>query len=60
MHVRSSGYVRPLITSLANQTSDAFEQFLNIIGDRVTLKDWPAYAGGLDTVCTHAYHSTYT
>lgn len=30
-------------------TSPEFEEFLNFLGDRITLKGWTHYTGGLDT-----------
>ena len=30
-------------------TTPAFEQFLALLGERVLLRGWPAYRGGLDT-----------
>ena len=29
--------------------SDAFQKFLNLLGDTITLKGWTGYRGGLDT-----------
>lgn len=29
--------------------SDAFQKFLNLLGDKITLKGWTGYRGGLDT-----------
>ena len=29
--------------------SEGFEQFLSLLGDRVELRDWPKFRGGLDT-----------
>nr|XP_044634662.1 GTPase-activating Rap/Ran-GAP domain-like protein 3 isoform X5 [Equus asinus] len=41
--------------------SDAFQKFLNLLGDTVTLKGWTGYRGGLDTKNdTTGIHSVYT
>ncbi|XP_066112248.1 GTPase-activating Rap/Ran-GAP domain-like protein 3 isoform X2 [Saccopteryx bilineata] len=41
--------------------SDAFEKFLNLLGDTITLKGWTGYRGGLDTKNdTTGIHSVYT
>jgi len=43
------------------ETSPAFEEFLNILGDRVELKNWPNYKAGLDTIGnSNGTHSIYT
>jgi hypothetical protein len=31
-----------------NEMSQDFEDFLNLLGDRVTLQGWPHFRGGLD------------
>lgn len=36
----------PLPTEIG---SDAFQKFLNLLGDKITLKGWTGYRGGLDT-----------
>eukprot|EP00071_Canis_lupus_P045950 XP_022279507.1 GTPase-activating Rap/Ran-GAP domain-like protein 3 isoform X9 [Canis lupus familiaris] len=41
--------------------SDAFQKFLNLLGDKITLKGWTGYRGGLDTKNdTTGVHSVYT
>ncbi|XP_020924874.1 GTPase-activating Rap/Ran-GAP domain-like protein 3 isoform X1 [Sus scrofa] len=41
--------------------SDAFQKFLNLLGDTITLKGWTGYRGGLDTKNdTTGIHSVYT
>ncbi|XP_030887989.1 GTPase-activating Rap/Ran-GAP domain-like protein 3 [Leptonychotes weddellii] len=41
--------------------SDAFQKFLNLLGDKITLKGWTGYRGGLDTKNdTTGIHSVYT
>ncbi|XP_032164373.1 GTPase-activating Rap/Ran-GAP domain-like protein 3 isoform X2 [Mustela erminea] len=41
--------------------SDAFQKFLNLLGDKITLKGWTGYRGGLDTKNdTTGTHSVYT
>ncbi|XP_019584162.2 GTPase-activating Rap/Ran-GAP domain-like protein 3 isoform X4 [Rhinolophus sinicus] len=41
--------------------SDAFQKFLNLLGDTITLKGWTGYRGGLDTKNdTTGTHSVYT
>ncbi|KAK1334134.1 hypothetical protein QTO34_005134 [Cnephaeus nilssonii] len=41
--------------------SDAFQKFLHLLGDTVTLKGWTGYRGGLDTKNdTTGIHSVYT
>ncbi len=40
-------------------TSKEFEQFLKILGERVTLKGWTRYAGGLDVKSTYAQSLAY-
>ncbi|XP_047379774.1 GTPase-activating Rap/Ran-GAP domain-like protein 3 isoform X5 [Sciurus carolinensis] len=41
--------------------SEAFQKFLNLLGDTVTLKGWTGYRGGLDTKNdTTGIHSVYT
>ncbi|XP_027470101.1 GTPase-activating Rap/Ran-GAP domain-like protein 3 isoform X1 [Zalophus californianus] len=41
--------------------SDAFQKFLNLLGDKITLKGWTGYRGGLDTKNdTTGMHSVYT
>lgn len=32
-----------------NEMTPAFDEFLNFIGERITLKDWTGFSGGLDT-----------
>ena len=32
--------------------SPEFENFINLIGDKIRLKGWKRYRGGLDTNCT--------
>ena len=32
-----------------------FEEFLNVIGDRISLQDWKGYCGGLDVKSTHLH-----
>ncbi|XP_054440330.1 GTPase-activating Rap/Ran-GAP domain-like protein 3 isoform X1 [Pteronotus mesoamericanus] len=46
----------------SNETgSDAFQKFLNLLGDTITLKGWAGYRGGLDTKNdTTGIHSVYT
>jgi hypothetical protein len=33
------------------ETSADYEEFLNCLGDRIALKDWKGYNGGLDVKC---------
>ncbi|XP_075842029.1 GTPase-activating Rap/Ran-GAP domain-like protein 3 isoform X4 [Microtus pennsylvanicus] len=41
--------------------SEAFQKFLNLLGDTITLKGWTGYRGGLDTKNnTTGSHSVYT
>ncbi|GAB5580143.1 GTPase-activating Rap/Ran-GAP domain-like protein 3 isoform X2 [Prionailurus iriomotensis] len=41
--------------------SDAFQKFLHLLGDKITLKGWTGYRGGLDTKNdTTGIHSVYT
>ncbi|XP_075415215.1 GTPase-activating Rap/Ran-GAP domain-like protein 3 [Tenrec ecaudatus] len=41
--------------------SEAFQKFLNLLGDTITLKGWTGYRGGLDTKNdTTGMHSVYT
>ncbi|KAM6183401.1 GTPase-activating Rap/Ran-GAP domain-like protein 3 isoform 2-T2 [Erethizon dorsatum] len=41
--------------------SEAFQKFLNLLGDTITLKGWTGYRGGLDTKNdTTGIHSVYT
>ncbi|XP_025865113.1 GTPase-activating Rap/Ran-GAP domain-like protein 3 isoform X5 [Vulpes vulpes] len=41
--------------------SYAFQKFLNLLGDKITLKGWTGYRGGLDTKNdTTGVHSVYT
>ncbi|XP_012495311.1 PREDICTED: GTPase-activating Rap/Ran-GAP domain-like protein 3 [Propithecus coquereli] len=41
--------------------SEAFQKFLNLLGDIITLKGWTGYRGGLDTKNdTTGIHSVYT
>uniref|UniRef100_A0A2K6P702 GTPase-activating Rap/Ran-GAP domain-like protein 3 n=1 Tax=Rhinopithecus roxellana TaxID=61622 RepID=A0A2K6P702_RHIRO len=41
--------------------SEAFQKFLNLLGDTITLKGWMGYRGGLDTKNdTTGIHSVYT
>ncbi|XP_077001490.1 GTPase-activating Rap/Ran-GAP domain-like protein 3 isoform X2 [Tamandua tetradactyla] len=41
--------------------SEAFQKFLNLLGDTITLKGWSGYRGGLDTKNdTTGIHSVYT
>ncbi|KAJ8792533.1 hypothetical protein J1605_019752 [Eschrichtius robustus] len=41
--------------------SDAFQKFLNLLGETITLKGWTGYRGGLDTKNdTTGIHSVYT
>nr|KAF6314574.1 GTPase activating Rap/RanGAP domain like 3 [Myotis myotis] len=41
--------------------SDAFQKFLHLLGDTITLKGWTGYRGGLDTKNdTTGIHSVYT
>ncbi|XP_049630087.1 GTPase-activating Rap/Ran-GAP domain-like protein 3 isoform X1 [Suncus etruscus] len=41
--------------------SNAFQKFLNLLGDAITLKGWTGYRGGLDTKNdTTGTHSVYT
>ena len=35
--------------SLRSPGSEGFEQFLRLLGDKVELRDWPKFRGGLDT-----------
>ena len=38
------------------QTSEAFEEFLSLLGDKIVLQGWKGYNGGLDTNSTLLYH----
>ncbi|GAM27940.1 hypothetical protein SAMD00019534_111160 [Acytostelium subglobosum LB1] len=45
----------------SNNTSVAYNEFLNLLGDKVELKGFQGYNGGLDTVHGHSgSHSIYT
>jgi RAP1 GTPase activating protein 1 len=41
-------------------TSPELEKFLNFLGDRITLKGWSGFTGGLDvkSTHTHTHHNT--
>jgi hypothetical protein len=39
---------------LAEIGSEAFQKFLNLLGDTITLKGWTGYRGGLDTKSKHS------
>ena len=51
--VLSQDYIRQLrctlYLSLRSPGSEGFEQFLCLLGDKVELRDWPKFRGGLDT-----------
>jgi hypothetical protein len=62
-------YVKPGQTKenemLSNDMgSEAFEEFLSFLGEKIRLKDWDKFAGGLDTkkdsTGTHAIYTTYS
>ena len=48
-------YYYDALCIIANKTiehgSEDFEQFLDILGQRITLYGWTKYTGGLDTKC---------
>ncbi|ELR21448.1 GTPase activating Rap/RanGAP domainlike 3, putative [Acanthamoeba castellanii str. Neff] len=45
----------------SNSTSPELEKFLNFLGDRITLKGWPGFTGGLDVKNdTTGTHSVFT
>ena len=40
-----------VIVAPTEDGSPAFTQFLDLLGDTITLKGWQQYKGGLDTRC---------
>lgn len=43
--LRQTGYI---LCNFAESGSEKFEQFLNLLGERIRLKGWDKYRGGLD------------
>ena len=44
------------IVFIIENGSAEFEKFINLIGDKIRLKGWKRYRGGLDTSCKR-FHS---
>ncbi len=48
---------------LNREGSPEFEQFLSLLGDRIELKGWSGYSGGLNqedsVTCSHSYYTTW-
>ena len=42
------------------EITEAFEQFLSILGDRIAMEGWDYYAGGLEVTGTNGRQSVYT
>lgn len=50
-----------MLANLEEESSPAFREFLEFLGDRVALKGFTGYSGGLDTINNYSgTHSVYT
>ncbi len=63
LHIRNNSASLPnfilLTPSILVETSEDFEQFLQMLGEKIELKGWPHHGGGLDTQSILIYSFSY-